>query len=130
MNHTAVARTLEPLLGLSAKLSQGYPCRVDVVGHALLREVECHLEARDDINEPGLQAADLLGQPARQRTRRQCNGAIGPRADHQRDGLGLRQVEAAVQERAAGELAGRRQARAAGDKPQENQSQQGRRAVT
>src|SRR5262249_61160359 len=103
MNHTAVARRHEPSLGLNAKLSHGYPGRLDVLAHAFLGKVECHLEARDDINKPGLKTTDRLGEPAPQRTRRQPDGTIGPRAGHQRDGPGLRPGEAGAYARPARE---------------------------
>jgi hypothetical protein len=48
---------------------------------------------------------------------REGDGALGAGADQERDGLRLRQIEPAVQERTPGELAGLGQARAAGDQP-------------
>jgi len=129
MNHPAVARGLEPLLGLGTKPADGHPGRPDVLAHAFLGEVERDLEARDDVDESGLKVPDLVGQAARERARRQSDCAIRPRADHQRHGLGLSKVEAAIEERAARELAGRRQARAAGDEPLHDHPQERRRSV-
>jgi len=40
MNHPAVARGLEPLLGLGTKPADGHPGRPDVLAHAFLGEVE------------------------------------------------------------------------------------------
>ena len=130
MNHPAVARRLEPSLGLGTEPAYSRSGRLDVVAHAFLGKVERDLEAGDDVDESGLEAPDLVGEPARERARRQSDGAIGPRADHQRHGLGLSKVEAAIEERAARELSGRRQARAAGDEPLHDHPQQRRRSVT
>src|SRR6266850_1174323 len=64
MNHPAVARGLEPLLGLGTKPADGHPGRPDVLAHAFLGEVERDLEARDDVDESGLKVPDLVGQAA------------------------------------------------------------------
>ena len=104
--------------------------RFEIVTDALVREVQHDFEAGDDFHDLIAQSANPFGQVACERARRECDSAIGPRADHQRDGLGLGEIEAAVEECPPGELARRRQPRAAGDDPLRHHPQQRRGAMT
>ena len=68
------------------------------------------------------QHAHLIRESARERARRERDRTIRPGADHQRHGLGLREIETAIQKCSTRELAGRGQPSAAGDDPLRHQS--------
>ncbi len=104
--------------------------RFEIVADALVREVQYDFEAGNDFDNLITPSPSPFGQAARERARRERDGTIGPRADHQGDGLGLGEIEASVEKCPPGELARRRQPRAAGDDPLGHHPQQGGGAMT
>ena len=87
----------------------------ETVRNLLLGEIEQRLEIGDDRSERGVVRPDLAAEASIQLGARGLRGTVGPRLDQVQHGLGLGQVEAPVEEGAPGELAGLREARAAGE---------------
>ena len=103
---------------------------IRIVADAFLGKVELDLEAGDDVDERVAHGSYTISEPAGERACRERDGALGPCADHQRDGLGLGEIDAAVEERSPGELAGRRQASATPGDPLRHHPQKRRRSMT
>src|SRR5262249_54907846 len=130
VDHASVTSGRGPAVDVALKACDRRARSIAIVADALLGKIQLDLEPGDDLDERISHGSNTLGETARERARRESDGAIGPRADHQRDGLRLSEIDTAVEERAPRELAGRSQARAAGDDPPSHYAKQRRRAVT